>query len=140
MPDKLEFASEAWFDALRALLPKYVADAGPGLELSLCEVFTAAPAHLDADGDGVIAWHCRIRGGQIDFRYGEAADCDYKTVIDYDTVLAMARFVVTPETRAEYEALSAAAIQAGKLTRAGDGSRIPPAFYGMHNELAVRTA
>lgn len=139
MSDKLEFASEAWFAALQALLPMYAA-AAPGLELSLCEVFTGAPAHLDADGDGVIAWHCRISGGKVDFRHGEAADCDYKTIIDYATVLPMARFVVTDDTRAEYQALSAAAAAAGKLASAGDPSRIPAAFYGMHNELAVRTA
>ncbi len=136
----LEFASDAWFEALKALLPKYVAEAGPGLELSLCEVFTGAPAHLNPDGDGKIAWHCRISRGEVDFRFGEADDCDYKTVIDYDTVLAMARFVVTPQTRAQYETLSAEAARAGKLRREGDASRIPPGFFGMHNELAVRTA
>jgi hypothetical protein len=139
MSDKLEFASEAWFEALKALLPKYAAGAGPDLELSLCEVFTGVPAHLDAHGNGVIAWHCRIKGGQIDFLRTEADDCDYKTVIDYEAVLPMARFVVTPETRAAYDALGAAAAASGKVKRSGDPSRIPPSFYGMHNDLAVRT-
>jgi len=139
MADKLEFASDAWFEALKALLPKYAAGAGPGLDLSLCEVFTGVPTHLDQHGDGVIAWHCRIKGDQVEFIHAETDDCDYKTVIDYQTVLPLARFVVTPDTRAEYEALGAAAAASGKVKRTGDPSRIPPSFYNMHNDLAVRT-
>jgi hypothetical protein len=31
-------------------------------------------------------------------------------------------------------------MRTGKLRREGDRSKVPPAFYGMHNELAEITA
>ena len=140
MAQEVEFASEAWFDALEELLPAYAAAAGPGLKLTLCEVFTAVPAHLDPDGFGAIAWHCRISDGKVAFARTETADADFKTVVDYQAVLPLARFLVTPQTRAAYDALVSATAAAGKMTRTGDARRIPRAFYGMHNDLAVRTA
>jgi hypothetical protein len=140
MAQKVEFASEAWFDGLKELLPAYAAAAGPDLKLTLCEVFTGVPGHLDPDGHGVIAWHCRISDGKVAFARTETADADFKSVVDYQAVLPLARFVVTLETRVAYEALVSATAAAGKMTRTGDAGRIPRAFYGMHNALAVRTA
>ncbi|MGH6986650.1 MAG: hypothetical protein ACRED9_07415 [Caulobacteraceae bacterium] len=139
MNDALEFASAAWLEALSELLPIYASQAGPDLELTICEVFTGVPAHLDRNGNGVIAWHCRIAGGVVHFEETERNDCDFKTVVDYQTVLPIARWIVTDENRPEYEALVARAAASGKAKPSGDTSRIPPSFMGMHNDLAART-
>lgn len=140
MSEKIEFAGPAWLSALRDLLRKYIALAGPEVDLSICEVFTGVPAHLDRDGDGVIAWHCRIKGGELDFRDGEIDDADIKTVADYQFILPFARMKIEPGNMAEYQQMQEEGARAGKVVHQGDRSKVPPAFYGMHNELAEITA
>jgi hypothetical protein len=98
------------------------------------------PAHLDRDGSGRIAWHCRIAGGRVAFHEGEVPEADIKTVADYDFVLQLARMKMEEETLAEYRALQAEGAAAGKLNTTGDNSKVPPSFYGMHNEMAEVTA
>ncbi len=139
MTGKVEFASPAWFEALKALLDRYTA-AAPEAELSICEVFTGVPAHLDADGDGVIAWHCYISGGTASLHEGEIEEADLKTVADYDFVLQLARMKIEEATRAEYSRLQALGAQSGKLKSNGGHAKVPPSFHGMHNELAEVTA
>ena len=63
-----------------------------------------------------------------------------KTVADYDFVLRLARMQINEETNAEYRALQAEGAASGKLNTTGDSGKIPPVFYGMHNDLAVVTA
>jgi hypothetical protein len=138
MTGKIEFASREWHERLKALLDRYTAMVGPELELSLCEVFTGVPAHIAEQGR--IAWHCRISGGKVDFREGEIASADLKTIADYDFVLTLARMKIEPDTMAEYQALQAEGAASGKLVTTGDTTKIPPVFYGMHNELAEVTA
>jgi hypothetical protein len=140
MSDRIEFAGPEWHARLKGLLEKYTALAGPGVELSICEVFTGVPAHLDEDGDGRVAWHCRIGGGKVEFRDGEIETADLKTVADYDFVLSLARMKIEEATMDAYRALEAEGLASGKLVSTGDKSRIPPVFYGMHNELAEVTA
>jgi hypothetical protein len=140
MGEKIEFASPQWHAALRELLKKYIKLAGPGVELSICEVFTGVPAHLDRDGTGVIAWNCRIRDGELEFADGEVDDADIKTVADYDFILPFARMKLEPGNMAEYQQMQEEGVRAGKLVHQGDRSKVPPAFYGMHNELAEITA
>ena len=138
---KVEFASPEWLDALRGMLDRYSAAAGPDVNLSICEVFTGVPRHLDKNGDGVIAWHCRIADGRVTlFADGEVDDADIKTIADYDFILAFARMPITPETNADYQAQQAEGVKSGKVVHTGDRSKVPPAFYGMHNELAEMTA
>jgi len=137
---KIELASPEWMDALRGMIERYTQKIGPDVKLSICEVFTGVPKHLDRDGTGVIAWYCRIEGGRVEFARGEIDDADLKTVADYQFILPFARLKVDPSTRAQYEAGQAEGVRAGKLRRSGDVSKVPPAFYGMHNELADVTA
>ena len=140
MTAKLEFASRAWLEALEELLRIYAAAAGPELQLTMCEVFTGVPHHLDADGDGVIAWHCRIGEGRVDFAEGETSEvCDFKTIVDYQAVLPIARWVVTAENRPQYDAMVAKATAEGKMRQVANTGKIPASFYNMHNDLAVRT-
>ncbi|WBX85159.1 hypothetical protein [Sphingosinicella microcystinivorans] len=140
MADKIEFAGPEWHERLKGLLEKYTAAAGPDVELTICEVFTDVPEHLDKDGSGRIAWNCRIAGGKVDFRYGEIASADLKTIADYDFVLRLARMKMEEGTLAEYRAIQAEGAASGKLNTTGDHSKIPPSFHGMHNDLAEVTA
>lgn len=140
MARKIELASPEWLAALKALIARYMDKAGPGLKLSICEVFTGVPKHLDKHGNGILSWYCRISDGKLTFEEGEINDADIKSVCDYDFILPFARMKVEPSTMAEYEKMQAEGTRTGKLKREGDRNKVPPAFYGMHNELAEITA
>lgn len=139
MAEKIEFASPEWLTELETLLRAYTAKAGNDVELSLCEVFTGVPKHLDKNGDGTIAWYCRIKGSKVEFAEGEIAEADIKTVTDYQFILPFARMKIDPSNMASYESQLAEGTKAGKIDRRGDRSKVPPAFYGMHNDLAEIT-
>jgi hypothetical protein len=140
MAEKVEFASPEWFAALREKFSAYAQTAPDGLDFSVCEVFTGVPKHLDKDGSGVIAWHCRITPGKFDFAYGESDAVDMKTTTDYDFILPFARMKLGPETQAEYQREMQGGLENGKIVRAGDGSKAPPELYAIHNDLADITA
>ena len=140
MTKKIEFASPEWLAALKGMIMNYMEKAGPDVELSICEVFTGVPKHLDKHGNGVLSWHCRIANGKLHFAEGEISDADIKSVCDYQFILPFARMKVGPSTMAEYERMQAEGTRTGELKREGDRSKVPPAFYGMHNELAEITA
>ena len=99
--DKFEFASPAWIAALKELLVVYTKKADPGLELSICEVFTAVPKHLDKHGNGVIAWHCTIKDGIVHFEETAIPEADVRTEVDYDFIVPIARKVYSLEAMAE---------------------------------------
>lgn len=139
MSEKVEFASPAWFAALREKFSAYAQKAPEGFDFSVCEVFTGVPEHLDKDGSGVIAWHCRITPGKFDFHYGESDAVDMKTVTDYQFILPFARMHLGPETQAEYQREMAKGLEGGKIVRQGDGSKAPPELYAIHNDLAEIT-
>ena len=137
MTGKVEFAGPEWMAAIESKFRAF-AEAHPDARFGICEVFTGAPAHLAPDG--VIAWHCRIADGKLDFRLGEADDVDVKNVADYQAILPFARLRLTPETQAQYEEMSERARADGKLKRIGDHTKLPPAIHGLHNEMAEITA
>jgi hypothetical protein len=139
MTAKIEFASPEWLAALQELIGSYLAKAGNDVDLSLCEVFTGVPKHLDKHGTGTLSWHCRIRGGTVEFEEGEIDDADIKTVTDYAFILPFARMKIDPGNIQAHESQLAQGAAAGKITRQGDRSKVPPAFYGMHNDLAEIT-
>ena len=137
---KFEFASPEWIAALRELLQVYTKKAGPQLDLSICEIFTGVPKHLDKNGDGVIAWHCRIRNGQVHFEETPIAEADVHTKVDYDFIVPVARRVYTPEVMDEVNAYTARGVAEGKMISTGKNrTKVPPEFYDMHNDLALRT-
>jgi hypothetical protein len=137
---QFEFASPEWIAALKELLVVYTKRAGPGVELSICEIFTNVPKHLDKHGDGVIAWHCLIKDGEVDFEETAIAEADVHTEVDYDFIVPVAKRVYTPEVMAEVDAYTAKGAAEGKMkSTSKDRSKVPPVFVGMHNDLAVRT-
>jgi len=139
MTEKVEFAGPGWMAAIKAKLERLAAN-DPSMTLSICEVFTGVPRHLDKNGDGVIAWHCRISGGKVTFAYGEVDDVDIKNTADFESILPFARMKLTPESRADYEQRAAALMAQGKLSRVGDMAKVPPSLHGLHNEMAEITA
>lgn len=139
--EKFEFASPAWIAALKDLLVKYSAAAGPCTNLSICEVFTNVPKHLDRHGNGTLAWHCIVKNGKL-VKFEETAipEADVRTEVDYNFVLPIARKVYSPEAMPEVEAYMAKGVAEGKSKPTGkDRSKVPPSFVGMHNDLAVLT-
>ncbi len=138
--EKFEFASPAWIAALRKLLDVYTANAGPSVELSICEIFTNVPKHLDKNGNGVIAWHCHIKNGKVEFAETAIPEADVHTEVDYNFILPVAKKVYTPDAMAEVEAYTAKGVAEGKMiSKSRDRSKVPPSFIGMHNDLAERT-
>jgi hypothetical protein len=138
--NKFEFASPEWIAALKDLLVVYTKKAGPGIELSLCEVFTGVPGHLDKHGNGVIAWHCKIKDGKVHFEETAIPEADVRTEVDYQFILPVARKVYAPDAMAEIETYTAKGVAEGKMKSTGrDRSKVPPVFIGMHNDLALRT-
>lgn len=143
MTVKLELASRAWLDELFGLLRKAAA-ANPGIEFSVCEVFTDVPERLKPDSQGRVAWHGRIMNGTADLHLGEVAaeDVDVMTVGDWESLLPAARAKVemTPEGLARYRQLTADAVAAGRIMRYGDASKAPLELMAIHNTLADMTA
>jgi hypothetical protein len=139
--NKFEFASPAWIAALKDLLVKYSAAAGPSTNLTICEIFTNVPKHLDKHSNGVLAWHCIVKDGKlVTFEETAIPEADVRTEVDYDFVLPIARKVYTPEAMPEVEAYMAKGVAEGKSKPSGkDRSKVPPSFIGMHNDLAVLT-
>ena len=138
--EKFEFASPAWIAALKELLKVYTEKAGPGLELSICEIFTGVPKHLDRHGKGFIAWHCVIKNGNVHFEETAIPEADVHTEADYEFIVPIARKIYTPEVMPEVNAYNAKGAAEGKLiTKSRNRSKVPAAFIGMHNDLAVRT-
>jgi hypothetical protein len=139
--EKFEFASDAWIAELKKLIAKYAAEAGPNTNLSICEVFTNVPKHLDKHGNGIIAWHCIVKDGKLaTFEETAIPEADVRTEVDYAFVLPIAQKVYTPDVMPEVEAYLAKGAAEGKSKSASrDRTKVPPNFIGMHNELAVRT-
>lgn len=138
--DKFELASPQWLAALREYLTVYSAKASPDFALSICEIFTAVPKHLDRHGDGVIAWHGFIKDGRVDFHEGAIPEADFRVEVDYRFGLTIARWVYTPDVMGEVEAYRAKGVAEGKMkATGGNPSKVPPTFVEIHNSLAART-
>jgi len=139
--EKFEFASDAWLAALKKLIVKYAAEAGPNTNLSICEVFTGVPKHLDKHGNGRIAWHCIVANGKlVKFEETPIDVADVRTEVDYTFVLPLARRVYTPAEMPEINEYMAKGAAEGKSKSTGQArDKVPPNFVGMHNDLAVLT-
>ncbi|HEX2038181.1 MAG TPA: hypothetical protein VHF47_00450 [Acidimicrobiales bacterium] len=127
MPDKHEFGSPAWVEAVRPVVERLLADHDlKGVEYAFCEEFTDPPDHLRRDGSSAIGWHFRITGGQVLVGDGPLDDADVRIVADYHTVLPLARVVLAEHDDLEgFRRTVEEAAAAGKLRREGNASRVP---------------
>jgi ectoine hydroxylase-related dioxygenase (phytanoyl-CoA dioxygenase family) len=94
--DRVEFGSSAWFATARDVLSALTAEVGvpAGNRVSVCEMYTGAPAHLGCL-DNVVAWHARFADGGVTLQLGEVDDVDRKTIGDYHAVLPLKMAVFT---------------------------------------------
>ena len=91
---KYEFCGPQWAAAMHACIMQRLAVGGPDCaesQMSVCEVFRNAPAHL-ADANGNVAWSVVVTDGSVDFRREERDDVAIKIVTDYASTLPNARF------------------------------------------------
>ena len=145
MADTFELASPEWMVEIRTLLERVVRDLDVGgKSFTVSEEFTDPPAHLLPEGATSIAWHFRVTDGAVEVGDGPLAGADLETSIDYDTCVPIARLVYdSPEALADLQRQRAEATAAGKLTRKGDESVLPPELmqrlFDLHNEMARRT-
>ena len=139
--EKFEFASDAWIAELKKLIVKYAAEAGPNTNLSICEVFNNVPKNIDKHGTGTLAWHCIIKNGKlVTFEETPIDVADVRTEHEYDFVLPVAKMVYTPEKMGEVNDYMAKGLADGRSKSTSTNREAVPAnFFGMHNELAVRT-
>lgn len=138
--DKFEFASPAWLAALKEQLDIHTSRAGKDFELTICEIFTNVPKHLDKHGNGTIAWHCHIKDGKVRFEETAIPEADVHSEADYAFILPVAKWVYTPDVMKDVEAYTAKGIAEGKMIpRSKNRGKVPSHFTEMHNYLAVRT-
>ena len=145
MTDTFELASPEWMAEIRTLLARTVRDLDVGGgSFTVSEEFTDPPAHLLPEGATSIAWHFRVTDGAVAVGDGPLPGADLETIIDYDTCVPIARLVYdSPEALDDLQRRRAEATAAGKLTRRGDESVLPPELmqrlFDLHNEMARRT-
>jgi hypothetical protein len=141
---KYEFASREWCAALHGIIAERAAveiKTKPNLTMSVCEVFSNAPAHL-ADKDGKLAWSAVVQGDKIDVRPAERDDVKVKVHADYQTCVPLGQFSTDgdPARAAKLQSMVAAAVAAGKLTFVGERAATPDSMTSIHDAIARLTA
>jgi hypothetical protein len=138
--DKFEFASPAWLAVLKNLLAVYAKRAGDGFELSICEIYTGVPKHLDKHGTGALFWHCIIKDGAVHFEETAIPEADVRTQSDYAFIVPIARKLYSPEAMPDVLADLAKGAEEGRLILTSrNQAKVPPTFMNLHNDLAMRT-
>lgn len=133
--NKVHFASAAWVDLARTVLEELAAEHGEeGVRLSVCEIFTDAPAHVAESGTA--AWHFAMDGKRVTVAQGEMAEADVVIRADYETSLPGARAVYTPEYLAKMPSMPPPKIPPEIK---GDTSAFPRWLVELHNRMAVAT-
>ena len=143
MPDKIEFASPAWLEALRDAFQRRVDAASPAdlaQPYSVSETYTEVPARIDASGS--LGFHVRIGPDGLDFRNQPSDQADFQIIGTYEAILPLARVVVDGDAdrQLEMDRMAARAIEAGQLQAIGSRDNRPAFLDGMHDELARITA
>ena len=102
-------------------------------------------ARLTLGHDG--AWSVSTTGGQESHQLAAMADAnalillpDGRGAEGFRMQHQLRIYNIKPGAMDEYQRLQEAGAAAGKVRHHGDRTRVPPAFYGMHNELAELTA
>ena len=143
MPDRLQFGSEAWLDALARIMQDAAASASPDelpVGYSMCEVFRGVPP--DVNERERVAWHCRVTDDGFAWSRGEVDDVQRKIVGDWSALLPVARTVVgaDPEAAGRVQRAMAEAVRAGAVELRGTWGPQPAALARVHDDIAARTA
>lgn len=143
---KLEFASDAWVDAIREELEKGLAGEDlSDVDFSACEEYTSPPAHLLKPGATTVGFHFRIRPDGVTVGNVPAADVTFKVTGDYKTIRDLARMTkdeTETKTGTSIGELLGALIKNGSVTLDGDMSARPEVLekVNLHDRMAGRTA
>jgi hypothetical protein len=139
-----KFGSPLWFAALHGIMAQravILAERFPEFSSSICEVFYDAPRSLSKDGR--LAFSCVSEGPTVDFQLRERDGVQFKSVAEFSTVEAIARFDTRDDPR-RLEALmrmASDARSAGKIVNAsGDRFIEPGDLEATHNLIARITA
>ena len=140
---KYVFACRDWCAALHGLIAEratWELKTKPNLAMSICEVFTNAPADI-ADVDGKVAWSCIIEDGKVDFQIRERDDVRFKVVGDYAAILPLGQFDTRgdPERAAELAALAAKVVESGGMKTTGERIANPQAMTSIHDAISRLT-
>ena len=140
---KYEFASREWCAVLHGLIAERAAwevKSKPNLAMSICEVFTNAPAHM-ADADGKVAWSCVIEDGRVDFQIRERDDVKFKVVGEYAAILPLGQYDThgDPARAAELGTMAAKALESGGMKTTGERIANPQAITSIHDAIARLT-
>jgi hypothetical protein len=140
--DRYELGSPDWLAVLKEIFEQTVAADGQSgdVDFSMCEVYTDVPARISAEPQ--VAWHLRVKAGEMIFRAEEADDVDIKIVGEWTLLAKMSSLEYgeagpLPEITAEV----AKATDEGTFhyTARPNMGRAPPGFAGVHNQVARRT-
>ena len=144
-PNKVEFASSAWFEAIEDIMKRCLEGVNLGNKtITISEEFTAPPSHLLRPGERTIGWHFQIADEGVTVSRWPVADADLSSTVDYADALPVARLIYenTPEGIEETRKLREAAERSGH--RQGDIASLPPdllqRLFLVHNEIAIRTS
>jgi hypothetical protein len=123
---------------LEARWREFGARVTPGERFSISETYTNVPAAMSRSGDGRVAWTCRLNAPSVHFERSASTDVDLYMEADYEAIIALVRFVVTPDNQNEYQRVAQQAMADHRIRTVGDLGRAAFA-QELHNEVAERT-
>jgi hypothetical protein len=142
--EQFEFGSPAWcevlFDEMRRRLD--AVDLA-GVTWSQCEEFTGPPPSLAPADGGSIGWHIRVSEAGVACVPEPTADVDLRVVVDYATVLPIARmrYEGNPDAEERLAAMRASGEERYRVfgDRAAMPAPVAQAFDGLHDVMVAAT-
>jgi hypothetical protein len=140
-----EFGSPGWMAFMHGMVAGRIADLGEparDVNFSICEVFTDPPPTLSPTG-APLAWHCIVRGGEVEFGAFDRQDVEVRVVADYAAILPLARYDHArgdPVRATEIAAQGQALRESGKLVVHGNRAQRDPRIGNLHDPIARVTA
>jgi hypothetical protein len=141
---KVEFLSDGWLEAFRAVIAECFAAAGdqsgPRDATLLSESYTGVPAHIAASGSR--AFSIRMRDGAPSLHAEADASAIVRIAGEYQSMLPISRFDSggDPARAQEMNAMVGALIASGKAQATGAFDALPPWIAGLHDKIAAQTA
>ena len=139
---KYIFATTEWLAMLRGVFEQTVAGGSHAddTDFAMCEVYTDVPAHVSSAPR--LSWHIRLSDGEVSFATEEIDDVDIKIVAEWALLSEL--------SAVEYGADGPPPDLIAKVAQAANEGRFqfiqrpamkppPPAFGGVHNQVARRT-
>ncbi len=142
---KYEHGGPEWLAALHGIICEraaQVARIDPEVRLSMCEIYTNAPARLGAGADGRIAWSARVNGAEVEFLREAIPDAAFTVTADWEAMGPVLRYdtMDDPERSKEMTSMNHVLMITGKLKVTGKRDPRGGAFPSIHDAIARLTA